>query len=64
MVEVLTQLSDTKNLAARERETLHRARKLLICEISEVMGESKTAAAARIDRALEAGKKQLDQSLN
>jgi RNA polymerase-interacting CarD/CdnL/TRCF family regulator len=49
MVESLTHLSDTKNLAPHERETLHRARKLLVCEISEVMDESKTAAEARID---------------
>jgi len=53
MVESLTQLSGTKNLAAHERETLYRARKLLICEISEEMGESKTAAEARIDSVLE-----------
>jgi RNA polymerase-interacting CarD/CdnL/TRCF family regulator len=53
MVESLTQLSSTKTLAAHERETLYRARKLLICEISEVMSESKTAAESRIDSALE-----------
>ena len=63
-VEVLTHLSTTKNLAGRDRETLQRARKLLICEISEVMGESKTTAEARIDHELEAGKKQFHQSLN
>jgi RNA polymerase-interacting CarD/CdnL/TRCF family regulator len=55
VVESLTQLSGTKALAAHERETLYRARKLLICEISEVMDESKTAAEARIDSALEPG---------
>ena len=60
MVESLTQLSGTKNLAAHERETLYRARKLLICEISEVMGESKTAAEARIDSVLEPGKGKLN----
>jgi len=59
MVESLTQLSTTKNLAAHERETLYRARKLLICEISEVMAESKTAAEARIDNVLEPGKNKL-----
>jgi RNA polymerase-interacting CarD/CdnL/TRCF family regulator len=51
-VESLTQLSATKSLAAHERETLYRARKLLACEISEVMDESKSAAEARIDTAL------------
>jgi RNA polymerase-interacting CarD/CdnL/TRCF family regulator len=64
MVESLTQLSGTKTLAPHERDTLYRARKLLICEISEVMGESKTAAEARIDRVLEADKSKLNQSRN
>ncbi|MGH7825128.1 MAG: CarD family transcriptional regulator [Candidatus Binatia bacterium] len=53
MVESLTELSGTKTLAADEWETLRRARKLLVCEVSEVMGESKSAAEARIDRVLE-----------
>ena len=56
LVESLTQLSSIKTLAMDERETLYRARKLLICEISEVMNESKTAAEARIDSVLEPGK--------
>jgi RNA polymerase-interacting CarD/CdnL/TRCF family regulator len=59
MVESLTQLSATKSLAADERESLYRARKLLICEISEVLDESKTDAEARIDSALEPDKKKL-----
>jgi RNA polymerase-interacting CarD/CdnL/TRCF family regulator len=57
IVESLTDLSGTKTLAAHERETLYRARKLLACEISEVMNESKSAAEARIDTALESRKK-------
>lgn len=57
MVESLTQLSGTKTLAQHERETLYRARKLLICEISEVMDESKSAAEARIDKVLEGPQK-------
>jgi CarD family transcriptional regulator, regulator of rRNA transcription len=64
MVASLTQLSGTKTLAPRERESLDRARKLLICEISEVMGESKTAAEARIDSVLEPNKKKLNPSQN
>lgn len=64
MVESLTQLSGTKTLAPHERESLYRARKLLICEISEVMGESKTAAEARIDSVLEPSKKKLNPSRN
>jgi RNA polymerase-interacting CarD/CdnL/TRCF family regulator len=62
VVESLTRLSDIKPLAFDERETLYRARKLLICEIAEVMNESKTAAEARIDSVLEAGKSKLDES--
>jgi RNA polymerase-interacting CarD/CdnL/TRCF family regulator len=64
MVGSLTQLSGTKTLAPHERETLYRARKLLICEISEVMDENKTAAEARIDSVLEPGKNKLNQSQN
>jgi CarD family transcriptional regulator len=64
MVEFLTRLGGTKTLAPHERETLYRARKLLICEISEVLGESKTAAEARIDRVLEPDKNKLNQSRN
>ncbi|HYY25417.1 MAG TPA: CarD family transcriptional regulator [Candidatus Udaeobacter sp.] len=52
-VESLTQLSGARTLSPDERETLYRARKLLVCEISEVMDESKRAAEARIDSALE-----------
>jgi hypothetical protein len=32
-----------------ERETLQRARNLLICEIAEIMNETKDAAEARLD---------------
>ena len=52
VVETLTQLGGIKTLAMDERETLQRARKLLICEISEVMQESKSDAEARMDSAL------------
>jgi RNA polymerase-interacting CarD/CdnL/TRCF family regulator len=64
MVESLTQLGGTKPLGTYEQETLHKARKLLICEIAEVMDESKSAAEARIDRALEPAKNKLNQSQN
>jgi CarD family transcriptional regulator len=56
IVESLTELSETKELSIRERWTLERARKLLVCEISEVMGETKSAAEKRLDQALEARK--------
>ncbi len=64
LVESLTQLSGTRTLAPHERDSLHRARKLLICEISEVMNESKTAAEARIDSVLEPAKNKLNRSRN
>jgi CarD family transcriptional regulator len=64
MVESLTQLSGTKNLAAHERETLYRAKKLLVSEISEVMGESKNAAEARIDAILEPNKPKMNHPRN
>jgi CarD family transcriptional regulator, regulator of rRNA transcription len=58
VVESLTELNDTKALSPRERETLDRAKKFLICEISEVMGETRSAAEEYIDQALKARRKQ------
>jgi RNA polymerase-interacting CarD/CdnL/TRCF family regulator len=52
VVESLTDLSRTKTLSPHQRETLDRARKLLVCEISEVMDESRSASEARIDSVL------------
>lgn len=52
VVESLTELSRSKPLSPQRRDMLDRARKLLVCEISEVMQESKNAAEARIDRVL------------
>jgi CarD family transcriptional regulator len=56
IVESLTELSETRPLAARDRHTLERARNLLICEISEVMGETRSVAAEQIDNALKCKK--------
>lgn len=53
IVESLTELSMAKTLLPRDRQTLEKAKKLLICEISEVMGESRGAAEREIDRALQ-----------
>ena len=64
VVESLTQLGSGKTLAIDERETLHRARKLLICEISEVMHESRSAAEARIDSVLSPAERALSKSPN
>ena len=58
VVVSLTELNDSKALSPREQETLYRARKLLICEISEVMGETRSAAEEYMDQALKARRKQ------
>jgi len=52
VVKSLTRLSEKKALSFRESRTLEKARKLLIGEISEVMGETKSAAEKQIDEAL------------
>jgi len=56
IVGSLTELSETKALSLRESWTLERSRKLLIREISEVMGEAKSAAEEQVDQALKARK--------
>jgi CarD family transcriptional regulator, regulator of rRNA transcription len=52
----LTELSKTKALSPRESMALVRARKFLVCEISEVTGETKSAAEEQVDQALRARK--------
>ena len=52
IVESLTELSETKTLSPGDRHALDRARKLLVCEISEVMGETRGEAEQQMDRAL------------
>jgi CarD family transcriptional regulator, regulator of rRNA transcription len=52
IVKSLTQLSEKRMLSFRESQTLEKARKLLIGEISEVMGETKSAAEEQINNAL------------
>jgi CarD family transcriptional regulator len=56
IVKSLTRLSEKKALSFRESRTLEKARKLLIGEISEVLGETKSAAEQHIDEALKARK--------
>jgi len=56
IVESLTELSETKTLSPGERYALDRARKLLVCEISEVMGETRSAAEEQLDKALKGRK--------
>ena len=52
VVESLTALNEIKALLPRDSRMLERARKLLVSEISEVMGETKGAAEKRVERAL------------
>jgi CarD family transcriptional regulator, regulator of rRNA transcription len=52
IVGALSELSETKPLPSRDRQTLERAKKLLICEISEVTGETRTATEEKIDGVL------------
>ncbi|MGH9753927.1 MAG: CarD family transcriptional regulator [Blastocatellia bacterium] len=54
VVKSLTKLSEKKALSFRESQTLEKARKLLIGEISEVMGETKSVVEKQIDESLEA----------
>lgn len=56
VVASLTELGDTRALTLGESGTLGRARRLLICEISEVMGETKAAVEEQVDSALRAPK--------
>ena len=54
IVASLTELSDSRSLTVGDSRRLLRARALLICEISEVTGETKTAAEEQVDQALRA----------
>jgi RNA polymerase-interacting CarD/CdnL/TRCF family regulator len=56
VVASLTELGVARALTLGESGTLGRARRLLICEISEVMGETKAAVEEQVDRALRAPK--------
>jgi RNA polymerase-interacting CarD/CdnL/TRCF family regulator len=57
VVESLTELNEARVLSPRDRETLDRARRILICEISEVTGETRTVAEEQVDQALNVQKK-------
>ena len=52
VVESLTKLNERKPLSFRESWMLERAKRLLVCEISEVLGETKIAAEEQINQAL------------
>jgi CarD family transcriptional regulator len=52
VVESLTELSVKRTLSPRDRQTLDKARKRLICEIAEVTGDTKGVAGEQVDSAL------------
>lgn len=54
VVESLTALGDTKELSFREQRMLDKARRLLVCEISEVMSETLSAVEEQVNQALKA----------
>jgi CarD family transcriptional regulator len=58
VVESLTELNEARVLSPRDRQTLDRARRILICEISEVTGATKGAAEEQVDHALGVRKRQ------
>jgi RNA polymerase-interacting CarD/CdnL/TRCF family regulator len=57
VVESLTELNEARVLSPRDRQALDRARKILICEISEVTGATKDKAEEQVDHALSVRKK-------
>jgi CarD family transcriptional regulator len=57
IVQSLNELLETSALSFGERGTLDRAKRLLVCEISEVMEETKEEAEAKLDLVLSSKKK-------
>jgi CarD family transcriptional regulator len=54
IIESLTGLNETKALSFGEQKTLERARRLLICEIAEVLGETRETVKEQLEDALKA----------
>jgi RNA polymerase-interacting CarD/CdnL/TRCF family regulator len=54
VAEALTELRETQSLSFGEHKVLERAKRLLICEISQVMGESEEEAERQVEQALKA----------
>ena len=52
LIGSLTEMNETKALSPRDRQVLDKARNNLICEISEVTGESGSVAEEQLDDAL------------
>jgi CarD family transcriptional regulator len=62
VVELLTDLSETRALSPSEKRTLERARELLVCEISEVMGKTRSAVEEQVNNALKARDKRNEEA--
>ena len=58
IIESLTVLRKTKALTIGESQTLDKARRLLIGEISEALGETREEAEGQLDQALKARKEE------
>ena len=58
IVASLTDFNRTKSLPLGQKKTLDRAKRLLVCEISEVTGETKQEVEEQIDLALKAQKEE------
>jgi len=56
IVESLTALNESKPLSLRESWMLEKAKRLLVCEVSVVLGKTKIAAEEQIDKILSARK--------
>ena len=56
VVESLTRLNEHKLLSFRENSLLEKAKRLLVCEVSEVLGETKIVVEEKIDCVLHARK--------
>jgi len=52
VVESLTELNEQRALSPRDRQTLDKAKKILICEIAEVTGKTRSVVEEQVDGAL------------
>jgi RNA polymerase-interacting CarD/CdnL/TRCF family regulator len=57
IVASLTELNETRSLTLGEARTLGKARKLLVSEISEVIGEEKAAVDQTVEKTLKSRKR-------
>lgn len=53
IVGSMSELGENRKLQPSDRRTLEKAKKLLVCEISEVMGETKNAVTETVEKVIE-----------